>query len=68
MKIDKKELMIDVKVMQTAFVIREDLDISHKQLQEDYSAEMKMIMFAIQSIVEKATQGTKDTSDDSATG
>jgi len=59
-KIDKKELMIDVKVMQTAFIIREDLPISHKQIQEDYSAEMKMIAFAIGSIVEKATGQGQD--------
>ena len=61
----KKEIMIDVKVMQTAFIIREDLDISHKQIQNDYSAEMKMIAFAIGSIVEKATKEAKDASDDS---
>ena len=58
----KKEIMIDVKVMQTAFIIREDLDISHKQIQNDYSAEMKMIAFAIDSIVVKATKESKSTS------
>ena len=57
MKIGKKEMMIDVKVMQTQMIIREDLGISHKQLQENYSAEMKMIMFAIGSIVNKALLG-----------
>jgi len=50
----QRDMLIDVKVMQTTFIIREDMNISHKQIQEDYSAEMKMIMFAIQSIMEKA--------------
>lgn len=52
---EKEKMMSDIKTMQTAFIIREDLDISHNQIQTDYRFEMNMIAIAIQSIIAKAT-------------
>lgn len=57
---DKQERIAGVKVMQIQHIVREDMNMSFKDLCDKYRDEMGLITAAIQSIVVKETGQGQD--------